>query len=188
MKSFGLLAGIALACAGALTAQEVTTPRFEVGLTYSGVHLDGAQNNTQITGNGGSGYLEYNFNRYLGAVADFGGYANTRDGVNETALTYLFGPRLNWRHKRFNPYVQSLFGGAYAWNNLNSSTQNSFAFALGGGVDVNLTKHLSIKPVQVEYVRSQFDSANLGGATSNFGDHQNGVRYSAGLVLSFGDK
>src|SRR5579871_4000467 len=109
MKDFGFLLVVVLACSGVLSAQEATTPRFEVGASYSGVHLDGANNNTQITGNGGSGYLEYNFNRYLGAVADFGGYANTRDGINETALTYLFGPRLNWRHSRFNPYVQALF-------------------------------------------------------------------------------
>ena len=188
MKAFGFLVAVVLVSAGVLSAQEATTPRFEVGASYSGVHLDGANNNTQITGNGGSGYVEYNFNRYLGAVADFGAYANTRDGINETALTYLFGPRLNWRHSRFNPYVQALFGGAYAWNNLNSGTQNSFAFAVGGGLDVNLTKHFTIKPAQVEYVRSQFDSASLGGATSNFGDHQNGIRYSAGVVFQFGYK
>ena len=52
-------------------------------------------------------------------MGDFGGYANTRTGIDDKALTYLFGPRFNWRHSRFNPYVQFLFGGAYAWSGPN---------------------------------------------------------------------
>jgi hypothetical protein len=53
-------------------------------------------------------------------------------------------------------------------------------------VDVNLTKHISIKPIQVEYVMTQFDSANLGGSTKGFGNHQNDIRYSGGVVFKFG--
>jgi hypothetical protein len=58
--------------------------------------------------------------------------------------------------------------------------------AAGGGLDINWTKHISIKPIQVEYVMTQFDSARLGGSTTGFGDHQNDVRYSAGVVFRFG--
>lgn len=189
MKSFVVVVGTVLGCAGVLSAQEESTlPRFEVGLTYSGVHLNGATNNTQITGNGGSGQFEYNINKYLGAVADLGGYANTRSGIDDKAFTYLFGPRFNWRRGRLTPYAQTLFGGSNAWSGTNSKTQNAFALAVGGGVDYRLTRLISIKPVQVEYFRSQFDSERLGGATSNFGGHQNGVRYSAGVVFSFGSK
>jgi hypothetical protein len=35
---------------------------------------------------------------------------------------------------------------------------------------------------------SQFSSANLGGSTKSFGDHQNDVRYTAGIVFKFGEK
>ena len=51
-----------------------------------------------------------------------------------------------------------------------------------------LTHHIAIKPVQVEYFRTQFNSHELGGPTSSFGDHQNGIRYSAGVVFQFGGK
>jgi len=173
---------------GAATAQEVYTPKYEVGVNYSWLHVNSANYDYQRTGNGGSGYFEYNLNKTLGLVADFGGYANTRTGIDEKLLTYMFGPRFNWRHSRLNPYVQFLFGGGYAWSGPTSTTQNAFATAAGGGLDYSLTKRIAIKPIQVEYVMTQFDSARLGGATRGFGSHQNDVRYSAGVVFRFGEK
>ncbi len=189
MKFSAFIFGTLLACAGLLSAQEETPlPRYELGLTYSGVHSSAAHNDSQITENGGSGQFVYNFNRWLGGVADLGGYANTRSGIDEKTFSYLFGPRVSWRHNRLIPYAQALFGGSNAWSGTNSNSQNAFTLALGGGLDYRLTRHIAIKPVQVEYFRSQFDSARLGGATSNFGGHQNGIRYSAGIVLLFGSK
>jgi opacity protein-like surface antigen len=173
-----------------MNAQQESTPAFEVGLNYSWLHVNSANYDYQRTGNGGSGYLEYNLNRLVGLVGDFGGYANTRRGINDKALTYLFGPRFNWRHSRLNPYVQFLFGGAYAWSGPgnNSNTQNAFATAAGGGLDYTLTNRIAIKPIQVEYVMTQFDSAQLGGPTRGFGGHQNDIRYSAGVVFRFGER
>jgi peptidoglycan-associated lipoprotein len=172
----------------AANAQETSTPKYEVGVNYSWLHVNSANYDYQRTGNGGSGYFEYNLNKTLGLVADFGGYANTRTGIDEKLLTYMFGPRFNWRHSRLSPYAQFLFGGGYAWSGPTTTTQNAFATAAGGGLDYNLTKRIAIKPIQVEYVMTQFDSARLGGATRGFGNHQNDVRYSAGVVLRFGEK
>ena len=184
MKSLKLALGIALASAAALSAQEVQTPQVEVGLNYSWLHVHSAQgyDDRQRTGNGGSGFFEYNINSVLGLVADFGGYANTR--IDDRLFTYMFGPRFNWRHARLSPYVQFLFGGAYVWNDLNttSTTQNAFAMAAGGGLDYRLNKRVSIKPIQVEYVMTQINSTN------GFGGHQNDIRYSGGVTLSFGEK
>jgi outer membrane immunogenic protein len=174
-----------LAFGGTVAAQEASTPKFEIGMNYSWLHVNSANFDRQRTGNGGSGYFEYNLNSIVGLVADFGGYANTRTGVNDKLLTYMFGPRFNWRHTRWNPYVQYLFGGGYVWNNppgVASTSQNAFATAAGGGLDYNLTKRISIKPIQVEYVMTQIDS------TRGFGSHQNDVRYSGGVVFKFGDR
>jgi opacity protein-like surface antigen len=158
---------IFLGLSASASAQEESTPRYEIGMNYSWLHVNSANYDHQRTGNGGSGYFVYNLTPMVGLVGDFGGYANTRTGINDKALTYLFGPRFTWRHSRWNPYVQFLFGGAYAWSgpNDNSNTQNAFAMASGGGLDYVLTKHIAIKPIQVEYVMTQFDSANLGGST-----------------------
>jgi len=62
-------------------------------VNYSWLHVNSANHDYQRTGSGGSGYFEYNLNRTVGLVADFGGYANTRTGINDRLLTYMFGPR-----------------------------------------------------------------------------------------------
>jgi outer membrane immunogenic protein len=191
MTKCNFILGALLVSALAASGQEQSTPKYEVGLNYSWLHVNSSNFDFQRTGNGGSGYLEYNLTPVLGLVADFGGYANTRTGINDKALTYLFGPRFNMRRfERLTPYVQFLFGGAYAWSGPSNpqNTQTAFATAAGGGLDYNLTKRISIKPIQVEYVMTQFDSGNLGGSTKNFGNHQNDVRYSGGVVFKFGGK
>jgi hypothetical protein len=172
-----------LAFGAAANAQEVATPQFEIGLSYSWLHVNSANDFNHRTGNGGSGYVEYNINRWVGLVGDVGGYANTR--VDDKAMTYLFGPRFNWRHSRLTPYVQFLFGGMYGWANPKgtpSMTQNAFATAAGGGLDYRLSNHIAVKPIQVEYVMSQLNSS------SGFGAHQNDLRYSAGVVFQIGGK
>jgi hypothetical protein len=177
-----ILAGL-LAIGSTARAQEVSTPKYEVGLNYSWLHVNAASDDYERTGNGGSGYFEYNVNSIVGLVGDFGGYANTRQGLDDRLLTYMFGPRFNWRHARLTPYVQFLFGGAYLWSGANyGTTKNSFATAAGGGLDYRLTDHIALKPIQVEYVMTQINS------TSGFGSHQNDIRYSAGVVLRLGSK
>jgi hypothetical protein len=173
-----------LAFGAIANAQETSTPKYEIGLNYSWLHVNSANFDRQRTGNGGSGYFEYNLNNTLGLVADIGGYANTRTGIDDKLLTYMFGPRFNWRHTRLTPYAQFLFGGAYVWNNPAgiSTTQNAFATAAGGGLDYRLTNRIALKPIQVEYVMTQIDSAR------GFGSHQNDVRYSAGVVFRIGEK
>lgn len=185
MNSRKLVIGLFLAFSATLSAQEGSRTSYEVGLTYSGLHVNSANYDHQRTANGGSGYFAYNLSPTVALVADFGGYANTRTGIDSTLLTYMFGPRFSWRHyRRVTPYVQFLFGGAYVWDNGSTPqrTQNAIATAAGGGLDYNLTRHISIKPIQIEYVMTQIDS------TRGFGSHQNDVRYSAGMVLRFGER
>jgi hypothetical protein len=173
-----------VAFGSAAKAQETTTPKYEIGLNYSWLHVNSANFDRQRTGNGGSGYFEYNVNKTLGLVADFGGYANTRTGFDDKLMSYMFGPRFNLRHAKFTPYAQFLFGGAYLFENNAglSQSKNAFATAAGGGLDWQLTNHIAFKPIQVEYVMTQLATPN------GFGNHQNDVRYSAGVVLRVGSK
>jgi opacity protein-like surface antigen len=191
----GLLFGLFVMITGVASAQEqAATPVVEVGLDYSLVHTTSAPGGSQITSNGGSGYAVYNLNRFIGLVADFGAYHNGSvhgSFDSDTTFTYLFGPRFSLRRwSRITPYTQFLFGGARTsadfvnpGGTAFSSDENSFALAAGGGVDVALTHHIAIKPIQVEYLMTQ--ASNFAG---NRGDVQNGFRYSAGVVLRFGEK
>ena len=55
--------------------------------------------------------------------------------------------------------------------------------AAGGGVDVNITQHIAVKPIQVEYFMTQLPQL-----ASNLNRVQNNLRYSAGVVFRFGSK
>lgn len=181
MRKYSLLLGVCIVCGFAAAQESAPTPIAEIGLNYSYVHLGSAQSATSSQ-NGGSGYLEYNLNRVVGLVADFGGYANASAlaGGNTATFTYLFGPRFNWRKSRVVPYTQFLFGGADTALNgpLASTTRNGFATAAGGGIDIAVTKRIAVKPIQLEYIAARPSSNSF----------QNNLRYSAGVVLRFGEK
>ena len=95
MKYFGLRFGLCVASGFAFAQEGIPTPPAEVGFNYNYLHGTTADS-TDFNKNGGSAYAEYNVNRVVGLVADFGGYANGRAaaGTNAgTTFTYLLGPR-----------------------------------------------------------------------------------------------
>lgn len=194
MKRSISLLGVMLMIAGAAYAQEGRSePTLEFGFDYSLLHSTAPGGGSQITSNGGSGYFVYNVSRVLGLVADIGAYRNgTVHGAfnGETSVTYLFGPRFSLRWwARVTPYTQFLFGGARISAGLanpavaSTSSENSFALAAGGGIDVSITPHVAIKPVQIEYAMTQ--ASDFAGSRIGV---QNGFRYSAGVVFRFGDR
>lgn len=185
-------------------------PKAELSLDYShfgsGVGNSEGTNGNRLVGlNGGSASLAVNLNRYLGIVGDFGGYdanqlelvgsgANQPRAVsaNGTAFTYLFGPRISYRNEtRFTPFVQVLGGGVHAGPVTTSActgtacsplpSQNSFAMAAGGGLDIRLTHLISLRAVQAEYVMTRFASIPADASGT-----QNDLRLSSGIVFRFG--
>src|SRR5215831_16577230 len=114
MKTIAFFAGAVLASGLVASAQEVATPKFEVGLNYSYTRVNPGGVLSSYNQNGGFGTVQYNFNKAFAMVADLGGsYVGNANGVQlqNTTFEYLFGPRFSWRHSRYTPYVQALFGG-----------------------------------------------------------------------------
>src|SRR5262249_14256196 len=118
-----------------VSAQDV--PKFDLSAGYSYVHAHpGSSGVDGFDLHGGSASLASNANRWLSGVADFGGYHSgdiSGSGVDGTLSTYLFGPRVSYRHQaHFTPFAQVLFGVAHIGgsNGLTFSTSNnSFAMA-----------------------------------------------------------
>jgi opacity protein-like surface antigen len=176
------------------SAQETATPKAEVGLNYSYTRINPGGAAPGYNASGGFADVAYNLNKSFGFIADLGGsYSGNQNGValNNRTFEYLFGPRFNWRVSRFNPYVQALFGGERFSNGLNpaaadprlGTSQNNFAAAFGGGLNVTVSNHWAVRPFQVEYLTTQFSP---GPSSLNY--TQNNFRYSAGVVLRFGSK
>ena len=139
-----------------------------------------------------TGALAGNVNRWFSLVGDFGAYRikDLPPSISGSAYTYLFGPQFSHRGEHWTPFVHALFGGATLADIQVSTTPspsaffnrsfsaNSFATALGGGVDVNFNKHISARIFQAEYLMTRFTDGN--------DNKQNNLRASAGLVLHFG--
>jgi opacity protein-like surface antigen len=157
-------------------AQDV--PKVEVfgGYSWAGGNFHGW--NTSVTGN---------VNNWLGVVADFSGqYGSELDGViriNQDAHSFLFGPRLSRRGKKFTPFAYALFGATRFHESATISGQKlsaadtGFSSAFGGGLDVNVNDRVAIRAFQIDYFRPNF-----------FGEAHNRGRLAFGVVLRFGKK
>jgi opacity protein-like surface antigen len=167
------------------SAQE-SAPKVDVFAGYSYL-----QANPGVTGvdsfhlHGGNASAAYNITSWLGGVADFGGYTNgniLNTHTSGTFSTYLFGPRVSYRHySRITLFGQVLFGVAHANGAAfgTANTQNAFAMTAGGGVDYKLLEYFSVRPFQAEYLMTRFGEGTLGTRT------QNNLRVSTGFLFRF---
>jgi opacity protein-like surface antigen len=195
MKVSTLLLITCLAAGIVAAAQErAPTPVAELGINYSFLHLRPEGTISPFLEHGGTSTVQYNFNRVFGLVSDLGLYkiktANALDLSNST-FTYMFGPRLTWRMKGFQPYVQGLIGGTRFSHGLDPNStsprlpfsQNVLTSAVGVGVDIALSDHFALRPVQADYFITRLESPSF---SADFIRHN--FRYSGGIVFRFGAK
>jgi outer membrane protein OmpA-like peptidoglycan-associated protein len=153
---------------------------------------------------GGSTSVAFNLNRYVGLVADLGGYDNSRltflsPSGNQTvnadgsSFTYAFGPQFSYRKLgRFTPFAQALFGATQASPVTISGcsgsaictplgSENVFATVLGAGFDIQLSRHIALRPFEGDFLLTHFK--NVSSAQPGWQDN---VRFSAGIVFRFG--
>ena len=115
----------------------------------------------------------------LALAADFSRTSGSFQGANVHLQTYLAGPQLRFPG-RISPFAHFLLGAAHesvstsAGSLIFGPTQNGFATALGGGVDLKVLPFIAVRPVQVDYLLTHFNS-----------NTQNQLRVSAGIVLRF---
>jgi hypothetical protein len=191
----------------AASASQRTYPQNEeVSLNYSVVVYNPARS---LAGdrnlNGGGGSVGFPFGEYLTLKGEFQGYATTTltfhvpPTANSVAgtyksqanmFTYLFGPQLNLPMVKKRFFGEALFGGAYtdAYANLFraanvkglSASNNGFAMAIGGGLDLEISRRVGFRPAQLDYFLTRYEWRPLGI------NNQSNFRYQAGLVFLLG--
>lgn len=169
----------------ALQAQEEPS-KFELYGGYNYVRFNinanvaGQPPSQTFNGNGGGGDFMYGVNNWLGVLGDMGGYWATNATRQGAAIPYLFGPRISFlRRSKVTPFAQALFGGVLTSSGIEQiGWQSHFAMTAGGGIDVKLSKHLSIRPVEAEYFLTKLPNG--------LNNRQNNFRFGAGLVFRFG--
>lgn len=107
------------------------------------------------------------------------GYWATNANRQGAAIPYLFGPRASLRRSRVTPFVQVLLGGVVTSSGIEQiGWQSHFAMTAGGGIDVKVSKHFWICPVEAEYFLTKIpDGLN---------NRQNNFRWGAGIAFRFG--
>jgi len=203
MKNIVIGLGSVLLFNFAAVAEE-DTPRMETFLGYTFTRANSATNIPAFSANGGSAQFVYNLGSTFGAVADMGAVHNGNiQGISldSTVANFLLGPRVSVRKwSRVTPYFQTLFGGVYAttstaapvlglvdgipvrFNLRATRQQTAFAMTAGGGLDIKISKHVSFRPVQLEYFLTRLHDYRSG--TDN---NQNNLRFSSGFNFTFGD-
>ncbi len=161
-------------------------PRYEVAGGYSFVRFIPGEPFDAFNSHGGTGSFTVNASKWFGLTGEVGSYHfGSRDisGTGGVFTTYLFGPRFNLRRfDYFVPFGEALIGGSSAGTALvGNQKQNSFASALGGGVDVVITKHLAWRFAQIDYLVTNFTGTAVGGNA-----RQNSLRMGSALVYRWG--
>ena len=206
-----LVLGIVLLFGTAAFAQDYA--KIEVPLNYSYMRFN-PENSHIISGlslNGGGGGVAVYINHWIGIQADFQGYAtfsrtfvfpaiaNSPCPIGCTVkasgdlFTYNVGPVMKYRSEHFEPFVETLFGGAHSntYQNLQKACQgtcvttqnpsnNAFDFVIGGGIDIPLSKSIAIRPAQFDFVLTRF-----GNSFTKGNNNQSNFRYNGGVVFRF---
>ncbi|MFZ3202228.1 MAG: hypothetical protein WA175_13895 [Candidatus Acidiferrales bacterium] len=149
-------------------AQNYSPLQAEVGYTLLHVTCCGFS----ATANGANADVFYNANHWLSLGGDFAGTTSNAFGSGTTIITYQFGPRIYFSRGTFQPFAQVLLGGVHI--SQGGASVNAFNFDLGGGVDIKVSQHFGVRPVELGYERF-----------SLFGTGFNNLRYSAGINFYF---
>lgn len=188
----------------ALCGQE--TPKAEIFGGYSYLRSSGN------SFNGWHGQVTGYFSQHFGVTGDVTGhyrsttFTEPTTGASASAdqqlYNFLFGPTATARFGNHAVFGHALFGAAHSRlsagvqipiiGGLSTGVNNATAFAMafGGGFDIGLSPRFAIRPAQVDYLYTKFNSVDAitGGLSSTTSGHQNSFRYSAGIVIRLGSR
>lgn len=156
-------------------AQEVD--RFEMSAGYSYLRLDTrALGLTQYTNtNGGIFGIGVHLTPWLAVVTDVSANYGRNGGNSFRWFNALVGPQAAYRRGRSSFMARGLAGGARGSVSGLQATDTALAWGAGGGYEYRLNPYWVVRPVQVDYIRS-----------NNFSTTQKSLRISAAIVLTFG--
>jgi hypothetical protein len=145
--------------------------------------------------NGGSGNFAMTLLHGLGVAANLTGEhaSNIGTGIDLDKVMFAMGPRYTYSTKLpvgkrpgIAVYGEGLFGGIHGFNTTFPSSTgtigaaSSFAMQFGGGLDLRFARHIGIRAVEADYVRSTLPN--------NAGNVQNDFRLAGGVSFHYSPK
>jgi len=141
---------------------------FEVAGTFTHVLTDGTYVNGP-TLNGWTASASAPVLPLIKATVEVGDYY----GNHTSMKSFLGGPQVGLRIYRFEPFVRGLFGVSHA------PGATPFTIAAGGGINMELTDHIALRLLQMDYYRL------YGGGAKNGADY---LRIGFGVAYEFGSR
>jgi outer membrane immunogenic protein len=178
----------------AVAQQVETAPPYaplEIALNYSYARSNAAPGQCGCFNmNGGNSEVAFHAFRALSVVADLTGERAATIGATPggglSLVAFTVGPRLSHRFSggKFTLFVQGLVGVAHGFDGLFPDSSSSLtgaatgqAVLAGGGLDLSINRHLTIRAIQADYLRTQLPNGQ--------GNEQNLLRAGAGIVVRF---
>jgi len=187
MRKIGFAAVAMLLFAGLAGAQS-TSGNIYLGYSFENTDWSGlASGLSRPNLHGWEGSLEGKVFPHVGIVTDFSQHFGSQNfteltpngpqsaNVTGHGFEVLFGPRLSIPIGKLTPFAEAMFGVAHITNGgeLPSTSNTSFATALGGGLDFKIVRPIAWR-VEGDYLQTRFYSTT-----------QNALRLSTGVVIRF---
>jgi outer membrane protein OmpA-like peptidoglycan-associated protein len=137
---------------------------------------------------GAGASLTYNFNRWLGLTLDTSTHWGSREKglvnrIDDAAFSNLsLGPKVTFRHEHVSPFLEVLVGDHRLMPD-SFYDVDKLGFMAGGGLDINLSKHVALRLIRADYV---FSTYRYGPAASTPATELRGVRLQTGLNFMWG--
>jgi len=137
---------------------------------------------------GAGASLTYNFNRWFGWTLDTSthwgsGEAGLPRRIDDAAFSNLsMGPKVTLRHEHISPFLEVLVGDHRLMPDAFHDI-DKLGFMFGGGLDINLSRHVALRVIRADYVISSYQYGTSPGTPNT---EIRGVRLQAGLNFMFG--
>jgi peptidoglycan-associated lipoprotein len=180
------LLAVLLLCAVAGRGQGTVPAEFSLGYSYMRTNAPPGQCGC-FGMNGGSLTFAVPLGRGISAVTDLGDYYQKNvvgSNLGMNLESYLFGARYSYRHwKKTTPFAQLMVGGAHAHGTLfgtptTTASASGFAYDAGAGVDMKITKSMSIRLIEADYILTRVPNGG--------NNDQGNLRITAGVVFRLG--
>lgn len=158
---------------------DMGVPAMEVFAGYGFTRFGGG-NGTNL--NGALGSFGWNFKPWLQIIGDASYNFVTVSGTKSVLYGNHFGPRIYLRSRASRgpvPFVEGLVGGSRIDVTTAGVTasQNGLSYKAGGGVDIAITRRISVRAIEADYYRVPFLTAS-----------QTNYVASAGVIFRFGGR
>ncbi len=198
-----LLAGSVISSAQSMSAgYAAETPRVEIFGGYSYLYPNTVTSGLLPSGilpvssclcamtKGAGASITIPITRWVGGTIDASGHWDGKSGTpaqragNGDAYNIAAGPQFLLRTRHITPFAEVLFGvDRLSPSEFHQDT--AFGLIAGGGLDIPVAHHISVRPVQADFV---YSNHRFGPSPTVPASNLRGLRIQAGVVFSFGGK